>query len=361
MSRSFLLVLGTLVVLASCKSTDERLADLSGSLDSEYHLKASVYDAGQLVHEAFVGLMTADTLSFEEMGRGLWYAAQVLEHTEVPLLRADALSFIAELTLRFPIPPTQVTLEGGKEQLQAAESSVNQLLLATEKLSIGARLIPQLGSADPTVVDEALATLRKVSGEDLGNSPEAWRKWWGQNENRITEEVATEVGEPLRHLGGLRYRSLGEARAVLGLLANTLALYDLPQLRDEIQRSFLQVARQVVVYAVIAGFRDRDPEVRAASARAAERILAPAFSHEIAAALMRERDPDAKVALIKAGRFYPSKLMARALIQALEDEEPTVTWHARKALTELLDGEEAPKTREGWALWWGQQGKARWP
>lgn len=50
------------------------------------------------------------------------------------------------------------------------------------------RLKNKLSQAHPfsqLTVEEALAGLKKLSGQDLGSDPEAWAKWWRAEKKRL--------------------------------------------------------------------------------------------------------------------------------------------------------------------------------
>ena len=107
-----LLALALLASLCACSSVDDYLEDLrvttpqrrSGGIESAD--APVIFDAGQMAHEALVGLTTVEEMSFWQAMFSLSRASLFLLRAENnALLRSDAAALIAHLTTRLPIPP----------------------------------------------------------------------------------------------------------------------------------------------------------------------------------------------------------------------------------------------------------------
>jgi hypothetical protein len=228
------------------------------------------------------------------------------------------------------------------------------------KMSIGPAMIPALTNPDRAVAEAARRELVNLVGEDLGPEAGPWEEWWAANEARITAEAIERSQEPLRILGSLRYRSLSQARAVLGFVASSVAVYDLPELRPELTRTILATARQVVVRGIEKALADEDKSVRMDAALAAARVLDPALAEPMIRALQRERDRDAQALIMRALAAYPGNATVRSLIQAVADPAPQVALNASRVLAEMT-GEDFGEDPLKWNLWWEREGKIRWP
>ena len=109
MNRLFPCLLVLLILPASgCKGTEDYLYDLNQSYDKgAKRLRPEVYDAGQLVHEAFAGLSEQEALTLSQMARAVAAGGYVvaMDRDAVPLLQSQAVMILARLALRYPIPP----------------------------------------------------------------------------------------------------------------------------------------------------------------------------------------------------------------------------------------------------------------
>jgi len=356
----FLVLLGLLP--AGCKNTEDYLNDLyTVQKEPDGSLPIEIYDAGQLAYEALTGLLRQKTLTLSQLGRAVAAAGRAADRQEVPLLRTQALALLAHLTLYYPIPPLSEPLENPPGRNRMILDNTAALRKAMDRLAVGKVLIPMLSSPDQATVDRAWRDLKRSTGEDLGRGAAAWESWWAEHREEYEARVAQEARKPLRTLGDLEYPSLGLAHLVLTLVATSLAISDLPELRPDIERTIMRISRQVVEMAVVKAITDDDsPEVRAEAALAAVQVKAHAFGDPLAQALAVERESDTKVRMLGALAWYPSKQTMQALLLKLGDADRPVRRKARDVLIHFARrdlGEEF----QPWFQWWEQEGKLRWP
>lgn len=349
-----------LLALTGCKTTEDRIQDISRSVDDEGRLTLQIFDAGQLVHEGLSGLVDAEVLTLSQMGRAVHAAGLILEGNEVALCRADAARLLAHLALFYPVPPVEESLGTTKNVASEALEAVTRISEVSRYFSIESQLIPALENPDRAVADRARLDLEKLVGENLGADAEAWSAWWEDNRERIIREATEQSLPQLQRLSAMRYRRLSDARAVLGFIATTLALQDIPALRDEMRRVILRTSRQVIVYGLEKGLKDEDRAVRMDSALAAGQVLDVAFGPALLEAFVRERDPDARIHIIKALEAYPARDTAQALLASLDDPDRQVALNAREVLARQV-GRDFGRDGAAWRIWWEREGKSRWP
>jgi hypothetical protein len=357
------LILLLLVMLAACKNTEEYLADLAGSLNKDGQLNPAVYDAGPLVHEAFSGLLEQDVLTLAQLGRAVHSAGLTLHATSGPatgpaLLRADALSVLAHLALRYPLPPLSEAFSALEVEKVAVES-INSLHDALEILEAEDR-IATLANPDQVLASENHVRLKELTGQDFPQDIAPWEAWWEANRARILQEAQDAARQPIVDLTYLRYASLASSRAVLGYIATRVALHDLPALRPELTTCITRLSRQVVVYGIQRGLEDPDPLVRTGAARAAAEVLDPSFGPFLETAFGRETDTNARVRILKSLSFYPSRVAIFQLVASISDQARSVATTAREVLAVYV-GEDFGEAPAPWRLWWEREGRTRWP
>lgn len=354
----FLLVVAS-CVLVGCKSTEDHLSDLAAATDKEAKSNAGVYDSGLLIHESLTGLMDKEVLTLSQMGRAIWWSARILENNDVPLLRADAISLMTHITLRYPLPP--------RKEPYADVSNVGQKALSQVQLidEVGGALmvethLDRLASPDRTVGERALSQLREITGQEFGMAEEPWREWWAQNRDALHAEAVQKSRGPLEELATYRYPSLSVARAVLGYLAIRIGVYDLPELREHVTEAVSSAARQALVFGIQESLNDDDPVARIAAARAARQILDPSLQEPLIEAFIKETEADTKGQLVQALSHYPSNRTIGFLVSAMADENRNVNILARRALSPFV-GKDLGDDPEAWLEWWKTEGSQRWP
>jgi len=352
-----------LLMLAGCKGTEDYLEDLHNiQKNPRGHLPLDIYDAGQLAHEAFSALSTVEVMSLSQVGRSVAAAGRAVDRNEVPLLRAEAVSLLGRLALRYPIPPVNDPLAASKDVRKTILREFSKLRDVVDRLTVGRALIPLLGSPDQADVERAYHSLKKITGKDLGRDAQAWERWWQENKSTFETQVSQDAHEPLRTLAKIRYPTLQLAHLVLTLIAYSVAIADLPELRQDISRATLSIGRQVVEQGIIKALEDKSPMVKAEAALAAARVLSKSFGPVLASSLATTRDPDARVRIIRALKWYPPKGSMQALLLMLGDAQapPAVVENARQTLVSLA-GDEMGDDFRGWMTWWDREGKLRWP
>jgi HEAT repeat protein len=353
--------------LSGCKGTEDYLGDLQEVYDrSGRRLRPEVYDAGQLVHEAFAGLSEEKALTLSQMARAVAAAGSIvaMDREVVPLLQAQATAILARLALRYPIPPVsepwQIT---GAEASEAVAAEIAILGEQQERLGVPAQ-IALLNNPDHAVVERASERLQSVTGQNHGKNAGAWENWWRNFGPAWRSEAALVSAGPMEIIGGARFndprQGLTQAAAVLNFLGLHAAIFDMSEIREVQQRTILRVARQVVVLGIERAIRNGDSGVRGAGAQAAAQVLDPAFGDSLHYALPRERDGVARARIIEALAGYPGKKTIELLMTQLRDDDRTVTTHAQRALV-AISGEDFGPEPTPWQLWWDQTGKTRWP
>jgi hypothetical protein len=359
MPRSLVVLL---LLVAACKGPEDYLADIKSSVEPESgRLDLGVFDGGLLVHEAFQGLMKEEVLTLSQAARAAHHAAWLLDTNEIGLLRADAVSCLVHIALRFPFPPAAEPYAPETKVGETAFAEIEKLHAATAELEVDA-LLPTLASPDRAVVERGLAELRRRSGQDLGSDSGRWEAWWAERRPAALARAASEAAGPVGVLGRLRYGSLSSARAVLGYLGVSLLGYDVPELRPALRLAITRIGRQVAIFGVQRALRDEDPVVRAAGYRATMDLLDPAFAeplHERARPGV-ENDLDARICLLQALSFYPGRRALEPLLLELSEERQALAWAARRSLVDLC-GCDLGDDEGAWLQWYETEGKLRWP
>src|SRR5262245_66543375 len=101
-------MLAAAAVASGCKNTEDYLYDLGEVYDrSAKRLRPEVYDAGQLVHEAFAGISEQQALTVSQMARAVALSGYIvaMDKEVVPLCQAQAVWTLGRLAVRYPIPP----------------------------------------------------------------------------------------------------------------------------------------------------------------------------------------------------------------------------------------------------------------
>ncbi|NRA96261.1 MAG: hypothetical protein HRU14_08645 [Planctomycetes bacterium] len=351
-------LLAVLALSFGCKGTEGCLSDLVTSTD-EGESRMEVYDADLLIHEAFVGIMRQEVLTLSQMGRAAHHCARIIEKNKSALLRADAVSLLAHLALRYPIPPLTepFSQDVGAD---AAPDAINALDAALKPLEAEHR-INGLTHPDKAVAEENWFELRKLFPDlRLPLDADAWESWWEKNRAGLVAAAQEKGRAPLETLAYLRYGSLTSSRAVLGYLATRLAVSDLPDLREGMQAAQVRLARLVVEYGIVGALRDESPIVRAEAARAARRVLAADFGEKLTDVFAREVNPEVKVQILKTLEWYPGRSTLEFCLLALSDTERPVALTSRGVLASLA-GKDLGDHPAAWHVWWEREGKIRWP
>jgi hypothetical protein len=358
------LLLLAAAVAPGCKNTEDYLQDLGEVYDrGERRLRPEVYDAGQLVHEAFAGISDQGVLTLSQMARAVAMSGYVvaMDRDVVPLCQAQAVWTLGRLAVRYPIPPFdepwEYTDRAQVEDLVAAQITI----LGEEQDRLGVpSQIEALGNPDLAVAERAHERLREVTGQGFGRNPGPWQSWWQRMGPALRRDAAAVCAEPLRIIGQSRFATVTQAAAVLNFLGLHAAIFDMPEVREVQERTVRRVARQVVVLGIDRALRAGDATVRGAAAMAAAQVVDPAFGASLAYAVPRERDPVARARMIETLVHYPGRETIVLLMSQLRDDERTVSVHARRALV-AISGEDFGGAPARWQLWWDQTGRTRWP
>ncbi len=360
------LVLAALVLVGCTKSTGEYLADLNaispdrGDL-STFEDASLIFDEGQLGHEAFAGLVTAEEMTLPEAIRALSHATKFLGLArDNSLLQSDAAVMIGHMVTRIPIPPIDVELKKLSSG-QEAYDHFTELLKAREPMEI-AGAIDRLNSSDAVVVSEALQVLRSRTQEDFGRDIEAWRGWYETKKEELHGEFVRQSRGPIEVLGAFRYHDASQARAVLRVLSAWLVQYYDPEIRDVAVPAAMKVGRQAAVYALNeALIGARDAQVRADVADAMAAIADVSFQEPLTRRLEREKDARTAVRIIKALRWYPSRRTILAILTSMATLDDTRVNVVGAEVLNALTGAGIEGDIELWTAWWKDQGHDRWP
>ncbi|MAB91008.1 MAG: hypothetical protein CMJ90_16370 [Planctomycetes bacterium] len=351
-----------LVVLAlsfGCKGTEAYLSDLYTATEPDGTSKIDVYDADILIHEALVGIMDQEVLTVSQMGRAAHHCGRIGRKNRSALLRADSVSLLAHLALRYPLPALSESFSDDKPVDRFATDAINAFDAALKPLETEHR-IAGLSHPDRIVAEENWVALKELTGERFPLEPGVWERWWEENRERLVARAQADGRAPLRTLAYLRYGSLPSTRAVLGYLSTRLVVSDLPDLRELMRVAHVRLARLVAEYGIARGLRDESPAVRAEASRAARRVLAAGFGEELTDSLAREVDPVAKVQLLQTLEWYPSRMALELCLAALSDTDRSVSMTSRDVLTRLV-GRDFGDQPAAWMVWWEREGKTRWP
>ena len=350
---------------AACRSTDDYLADLdttqpqilSAALLNESNV---VFDAGQLAHEAFVGLAVTEEMYFWQAMLSMSSAAKYLSPlNKDALLRADAATLLGRLAVRIPVPPLSAPFEITENAEATAEAKVTEIGKARDPLRAGT-YIALLDSPDETMRQAGREELKKLVPEQNFASADEWKKWWEVERPTRYQTFLEQSREPARTLGLIRFKNASAARSVLRFVAFWLREYDVPELDDAIKSSVLAVARQAVVFSLSEAINDPSPLVRADVAEAMGAVHDPAFADPLARQLARDRDPVSATKIIRALAWYPTRRTILALIAVMELEDQRISVAANEVLAGMTGVDLGPDF-EPWSNWWAGEGANRWP
>jgi hypothetical protein len=352
------------LVAAGCKNTEDYIYDLGEVYDrSNKRLRPEVYDAGQLVHEAFAGISEQQALTISQMARSVALSGYIvaMDREVVPLCQAQAVWTLGRLAVRYPIPPISEPFET-TEKAQVEDIVSTQIsILGEQQDRLGIpHQIALLSNPDRAVVEKSRERLREVSGEDRGCDAKAWESWWTNTGPSVRYEAAQASVGPMTIIGQARFTELTQAAAVLNFLGLHAAIFDMPELRAVQEQTLLRVARQVVVLGIDRALRRGDATVRGAGALAAAMVIDPSFSASLMYALQREKDSVARARIIEALASYPGRETLLVLLSQLREDDLTVSVQAHRALV-AISGEDFGSESARWQLWWDQTGKSRWP
>ena len=363
-----------LSVATSCKSTSDYLADLDNLNPAPptgavfLNENSIVFDAGQLGHEAFAGLSTADTMLLWEAMRALSHGCEFLgKARHNTLLQADAAVLIGVLVSHMPIPPLREELkvvkaspDKTKFKHQPTIEHVVDLVKAREALRIPVE-IEILDSPDEVQKLEAYANLKDWTGEDLGKSPDAWRDWYEINEADYVRKFVNQSQSHLEYLGRIKLESASESRSILRILSFWVRDYWHQDLEPYYIPAIMKVARQAATMSLVeAMMRNRDPVVRADVAKAMTMIRDPSFGESLTTQLPLERNGYAAAKMIQALRYYPSRKTIEQIILSMGLNDPQINENAAEVLSELT-GQRFGPFRDEWVAWWRDSGAKNWP
>ncbi|MFT7618644.1 MAG: hypothetical protein ACI97A_002291 [Planctomycetota bacterium] len=355
------------LVVIGCKSTDDYLYDLN-TLDPTpisgrefLKEKAIIFDAGQLAHEAFAGLASAEDMKFWQIITSLSHACNFLGTArDRSLLQADAAMLIGVLLSRTPIPPITDTLNDHTDNAQLIVDNLDQLLKARKNLQVPG-LIEALGSADEVQKIEAQTKLRELTGQDLPPEADQWTAWYETQEETMLAEFVEQSKAPLQFLGSVRWLRGSEVRPILKIFSYWLNQYARPELEEYYVPCLLNIARQAAVLSLNeAMLRNREGAVRADVSEAMTSILDPAFGDSLISQLPLERNPYAAAKMIRALAAYPSRKTIEQIITSMAKEDPLVSQNAADVL-ETMTGVNFQLDREAWEIWWLETGVKLWP
>ncbi|MCB9831202.1 MAG: hypothetical protein H6807_01915 [Planctomycetes bacterium] len=364
--RSKIALVLALLLLAGCKSTDDYLRDLD-SMTPEPPAGANfmaestlVFDAGQLAHEAFAGLATAEQMEYWQVMRSLSFACEFLgKARHNPLLQAEAATLIGVLVAGYPLPPIDRPLDPVAAAPEPTVEQLNLLVQAHRPLTIE-RNIAGLESADQVVVLEAERELERLTGEKLGPNPDAWRTWFADRRDDYLARFMADSRGPLEYFANQRYNNASEARGVLRILALWVESWGYEELAPLFIPALDRVARQACVYGLADSMqRNKDSTVRAEVAEAMMQIRDPLFGEALASQLPLERDPYAASKMVRALRYYPSRNTIEQILTAMSIADDQVMVNAVDVLRELT-GEDFGTELDAWLAWWRESGAATW-
>ncbi len=366
-SASLLSLLGVFLLLASCKSTDDYLVDLAtldpAPVSGSNFLKESaiIFDAGQLAHEAFAALASAEDMKFWQAITSLSHACNFLGTArDKPLIQGDAAMLIGIILSRVPIPPVTDELIPLKDNEQLVYENLKLLIDARTNLQIPG-YIAGLDSPDEVQKIEALQSLQKKTGQDFGNDPEAWQKWYDERSEGMIAEYVEKSKEPLRFLGSIRWERGGEVRRVLKILSFWINQYARPEVEEYYVPCIMNIARQTAVITLTEAMgRNRHVTVRSDVAQAMSMILDPAFGYALVAQLPLERNSYAAAKMIRALKAYPSRKTIQQVIGTMANEDPLISQNAAEVLFSMT-GKDFKRDRDAWESWWIEEGSKLWP
>ncbi len=355
------------LMLVSCKSTDDYLIDLA-TLDPTpvsgrefLKEKSIVFDAGQLAHEAFAGLTTAEEMKFWQAIASLSHACNFLGTAkDRALLQADAAILIGIILSRMPIPPVDDQLISIEKDPEGVVGALEKLLAAREALRTEGMILA-LDSPDEVQKLEAIQDLKKKTNQDFGDNAEEWAAWFEGQKAQIIEQFIAESQGPLEYLTKVRWDKGVVVRPILKFFAIWIRQYAQPELEPYYVPCVLNIARQAAVLTLTESMlRDRNGTVRADVAEAMKMVLDPVFGEALISQLPLERNPYAASKMIHALAAYPSRKTVENLITAMAKEDPLISQNAADVLKELTKVDFATD-RDAWTEWWLKTGVELWP
>lgn len=364
--RVVILSLLLLTVGIGCQTTEDYLVDLerlSPRNDNEpLSLKDSavVFDEGQLGHEALVGLATAEEMTLWQAMLSLSHAVHYLLNAEDALVQADAAVLVGRLTARVPVPPFSEKLSITEDVADTGYEAFVKLLDARQSLAVPTA-IGALESNDQVQREEAVDTLRDVTGEDFGEDVAAWRAWWTEREPAKKREFVEQSREPLRTLGQIRFSSPRDASAIYRALALWFQSYLDEELMEESVPTLMRVARQAVVLSLSAALESSEhANVRVDVVNSMELIRDPGFGPSLLRRLQRERDRFTAAGIVRTLRHYPGRKTVVSILDAMARGERLVTLAGADSL-EAITGERLGEDLAAWESWWRESGDKEWP
>lgn len=386
--RSWLALTSAMFLLlgfSGCKGTSDHLDDLTPGegIQNSGRLGLGRYDSGQLVHEAFAGLIEAEELTTQDIARSVSSAGYIVANNEVPLLRANALAYLAHVTRRFPLPPlSDAALDPGQQE---TIDLLNAITDAQAPLEPGNAVIAA-GSPDRAVALRAIRLLEKTTGLGFGDDAEAWAAWWDEGVAGFRTEADAAAAAPMESLGRMRTPGRGPrqrlitASGLLRIIAN--GDFYRESLRERRRAAVVNLARQVAIEAIVVSLEARPiPEDRddfdifprltsdldiQQAAESARLIQDPAFEAPLLGAYRWASEVQAgsnvMLGLIGALRVYPSGTLIEVSIRNLDPRfmpDPTVRLAAHELLVSVTGSDQGPDA-SSWRDWWSRTGSARW-
>lgn len=367
-SRSVCWLSRTLVIVLtacsfSCRGTDDYLKDLARTAPRSRTQSNSqndfIYDRNQIAHEALSQLAIADDLTRAQSVDALARASRfILRADNTPLLRADAATLIAELTVRTPFLERGDGYDHEFDSKRAA-LMVSQLEEIRKPLISGGH-VAALDSGDEVQFEAALERLVEESGQNYGRDIAAWKAWWEESRPERVAVFVKASEEPVSVLGGMRYTNASAAHAVLMLLNLWFREVGDAEVDRVVEPLLDRLARQSAVLCLIAGLRDPSPLVRMDVARAIRIVGDVSFGEPLRNRLVRETDDDVRVLLLAALAHYPSSRSIVSAINVMAAGDSRVRLTAHDVLQKMTGADVEP-FQTAWSEWWRTTGEIRWP
>lgn len=362
------LIICFLLAGLGCKGVDDWLNDLNtvqpqaGAGANIFDQPQVVFDAGQLVHEALVGLASAEEMQPFQALKALYHgsiARDPLLFKNDALLRADGAVLIGRMATRIPVPPLDRPLTITENPETTAVDLVTKIQEFRQPLAIESEIY-ELSSPDEIRKQAARDALKKVPDIQFA-TPDEWEKWWegGERARRLSTFVE-QTREARAQLGEIKFKNSSQARAVLNYLATWLSLYGGAEVTNEMWPVVMRIARQVVVYSLNESIGDPSALVRGDVAEAMAMVRDPSFGDSLARQLQRDREPISAVRIISALGFYPSRRTILVLTFALQYEDQKITEMAASVLKNIT-GEDFGSNYDAWSAWWADKGTKSWP
>jgi hypothetical protein len=355
-----------LAAVLGCRSTEDYLVDLERlsprNEDEPLSLKGSavVFDEGQLAHEALVGLAEAKDMTLWQAMLSLSHAVHYLISSEDALVQADAAVLVGRLTTRIPVPPYTDELTITEEVSDRGFNRFVDLIEARKILGVPAA-IDALEGNDQVQREEAVDTLRELTGEDFGFDVGAWRGWWTEREAEKRREFIEASRGPLVEIGKMRFSSARAATAMFRALALWFQSYLDEELMSDSVPALMRLARQAVVLSLSAALEgSTEPTVRSDVVGAMELIRDPEFGVSLLRRLQRERDGFAAANIARTLRHYPGRKTIVSLLDTMARGDRLISLACADSLN-AITGERHGEDLAAWEAWWRGGGDAEWP